>query len=90
LFDFWVPFGGVVVKDFSFEIYPNVSAVKEVAGSIGAIPVANVNGKVTYNPNHPEFRAFEYLKSVTPAGIIPKVFYLLDSFYFFFVMLCRL
>lgn len=30
-------------------------------------------GKISYNPNHPEFRAFEYLKSVTPSEITPKV-----------------
>jgi hypothetical protein len=32
-----------------------------------------VKGKITYNPNHPDFRAFEYLKSISPAGTIPKV-----------------
>jgi methionine synthase II (cobalamin-independent) len=30
-------------------------------------------GKISSNPNHPEYSNFEYLKSVTPAGIIPKI-----------------
>lgn len=30
-------------------------------------------GKVKANPNHPEYRGFEYLKSITPPGIIPKI-----------------
>ncbi|KRM30915.1 5-methyltetrahydropteroyltriglutamate--homocysteine s-methyltransferase [Agrilactobacillus composti DSM 18527 = JCM 14202] len=29
-------------------------------------------GKVAYNPEHPFFKAFQYLKSVTPKGIVPK------------------
>jgi methionine synthase II (cobalamin-independent) len=32
-----------------------------------------VEGKIQYNPNHPFYAQFEYLKSVTPAGVIPKV-----------------
>jgi methionine synthase II (cobalamin-independent) len=32
-----------------------------------------VDGKIASNPNHPEYAGFEYFKSVTPAGIIPKV-----------------
>lgn len=31
-----------------------------------------VLGKIEYNPNHPEFKAWEYLKSITPAGITAK------------------
>ena len=32
-----------------------------------------INGKIAENPNHPFYRDFEYLKSVTPEGITPKV-----------------
>ncbi|MFC3931407.1 vitamin B12 independent methionine synthase [Streptococcus dentapri] len=32
-----------------------------------------LNGKVTENPQHPFYRDFEYLKSITPNGITPKV-----------------
>ena len=32
-----------------------------------------INGKIDENPNHPFYRDFEYLKSVTPEGITPKV-----------------
>ena len=32
-----------------------------------------INGKIAENPNHPFYRDFEYLKSVTPDGITPKV-----------------
>ena len=31
-----------------------------------------INGKIAENPNHPFYRDFEYLKSVTPEGITPK------------------
>lgn len=33
---------------------------------------AKLCGKVAYNPDHPFFAAFEYLKAITPAGIVPK------------------
>ncbi|MFT8726367.1 MAG: vitamin B12 independent methionine synthase [Liquorilactobacillus ghanensis] len=33
---------------------------------------AELNGRVAYNPDHPFFAAFNYLKSVTPSGIVPK------------------
>jgi methionine synthase II (cobalamin-independent) len=33
----------------------------------------HVEGKISSNPEHPEYTAFKHLKSVTPAGIIPKV-----------------
>lgn len=33
---------------------------------------AELIGKVAYNPDHPFFAAFEYLQSVTPAGVVPK------------------
>jgi hypothetical protein len=36
-----------------------------------AVPYAY--GKVSSNTNHPEYVVFEYLKSVTPEGIIPKI-----------------
>mgnify|MGYP003365103734 CR=1 FL=1 len=29
-------------------------------------------GKIAFNPDHPFFEAFKYLKSITPEGIIPK------------------
>jgi hypothetical protein len=48
------------------------------------VPTPQVVGKVTYNPNHPEFRAFEYLKSVTPAGVTPKVVVPSPNFLFVF------
>ncbi|MGT2908175.1 vitamin B12 independent methionine synthase [Streptococcus dentiloxodontae] len=32
-----------------------------------------INGKIAENPNHPFYRDFEYLKSITPEGITPKV-----------------
>ena len=32
-----------------------------------------LTGKVAFNPEHPFFADFEYLKSVTPAGVEPKV-----------------
>lgn len=32
-----------------------------------------LNGKVAENPNHPFYRDFEYLKSITPEGVTPKV-----------------
>jgi methionine synthase II (cobalamin-independent) len=32
-----------------------------------------VTSKIEFNPNHPEFRGFEYLKNITPEGITPKV-----------------
>lgn len=34
-----------------------------------------INGKIAENPNHPFYRDFEYLKSVTPEGITPKVLF---------------
>lgn len=37
------------------------------------IDLIRYTGKVQYNPDHPFFAAFEYLKSVTPEGIVPKV-----------------
>ncbi|GAJ25300.1 methionine synthase [Liquorilactobacillus sucicola DSM 21376 = JCM 15457] len=33
---------------------------------------AELNGKIAYNPAHPFFAAFSYLKTTTPAGIVPK------------------
>ena len=33
---------------------------------------AELEGRVAYNPEHPFFAAFKYLKSITPAGIVPK------------------
>lgn len=33
---------------------------------------AELDGRVAYNPEHPFFAAFSYLKSITPAGIVPK------------------
>lgn len=36
-------------------------------------PIPYADGKVTANPEHPEYYGFEYLKSVTPEGIIPKI-----------------
>lgn len=32
-----------------------------------------LNGQVTENPNHPFYRDFEYLKSLAPEGVTPKV-----------------
>jgi methionine synthase II (cobalamin-independent) len=80
VYDFWAPFGDIVSGDDIFPNYPNVGAVKHLA-EVGIENVGSatkpfgvyVKGKISYNPNHPEFRAFEYLKSVTPEGIIPKV-----------------
>jgi hypothetical protein len=57
--------------------YPNKESTAHLvslgpsAGSKALVPY--VDGKISYNPNHPEFRGFEYLKSVTPSGIVPKV-----------------
>jgi methionine synthase II (cobalamin-independent) len=31
------------------------------------------SGKIEFNPDHPFFEYFRYLKSVTPTGILPKV-----------------
>lgn len=31
-----------------------------------------ITGKVSYNPDHPFFEAFQYLQSVTPEGVIAK------------------
>ncbi len=33
---------------------------------------AELVGKIAYNPNHPFFAAFKYLKSITPSNILPK------------------
>lgn len=33
---------------------------------------AELDGKVAYNPNHPFFKAFEFLASVTPKDVEPK------------------
>ncbi|KRM60310.1 hypothetical protein FC26_GL000947 [Paucilactobacillus vaccinostercus DSM 20634] len=33
---------------------------------------AELTGKVSYNPNHPFFAAFEYLNSIVPAGTVAK------------------
>ena len=32
-----------------------------------------LNGKITENPEHPFYRDFEYLKSIVPEGVTPKV-----------------
>lgn len=32
-----------------------------------------INSKIEFNPEHSFFKWFDYLKSVTPAGIVPKV-----------------
>lgn len=33
---------------------------------------AELVGKIAFNPNHPFFESFEYLKSITPDGVTPK------------------
>lgn len=33
---------------------------------------AKLTGKIQFNPDHPFFETFKYLKSITPDGIIPK------------------
>lgn len=33
---------------------------------------AELIGKIAYNPQHPFFEAFKYLKSAAPAGVLPK------------------
>ncbi len=32
-----------------------------------------INGKIAENPEHPFYRDFQYLKSITPEGVTPKV-----------------
>lgn len=31
-----------------------------------------IDGKITYNPDHPFFKGFQFLQSIVPAGITPK------------------
>jgi methionine synthase II (cobalamin-independent) len=38
-----------------------------------SVRVPYADGKVSANPNHPEYSYFEFLKSVTPTGFIPKI-----------------
>jgi methionine synthase II (cobalamin-independent) len=47
--------------------------VKQFFNSGSYVDMAYVYDKLSWNPNHEEYAAFSYLKSVTPAGIIPKV-----------------
>lgn len=50
------------------------SAGMPFANSVASIvDLVKYTGKIQYNPEHSFFAAFEYLKSVTPAGITPKV-----------------
>jgi methionine synthase II (cobalamin-independent) len=37
------------------------------------VNMAYAYDKISSNPNHAEYAAFTYLKSVTPEGIIPKI-----------------
>lgn len=44
----------------------------EKSKAVDGLKFLRVEGKLGYNENHPEFRAFEFLKSITPSGVIAK------------------
>lgn len=79
-YDFWVGFHGVrgehkfpVSNAALAPLKEAVEAAEAGKPSRFSIRTPYVFEKIVFNPDHPEFRAFDYLKSVTPANIIPKV-----------------
>jgi len=45
---------------------------KDDSWKINAAANVHLAGKVSFNPQHPFFAAFEYLKSIVPEGVLPK------------------
>ena len=45
---------------------------RDFKGGINAAANVHLAGKVGFNPDHPFFAAFNYLKSIVPAGVLPK------------------
>ena len=55
-----------------FEAYQQEASYK-FHGAKTRTTNVRLNGQVAENPNHPFYRDFEYLLSITPAGVTPKV-----------------
>lgn len=71
ILDFLIGHIGIeVVKYWPWEVFPWAPGVP-VHLLKPAYPWAV--RKISFNPKHPEFEHFEYLKSVTPSGFVPKV-----------------
>lgn len=65
-----------------FDFWGGVNGVKAINRALGPpnapeprvyVKAPEAYDKVSFNPNNPEFSHFEFLKSVTPTGVIPKV-----------------
>jgi methionine synthase II (cobalamin-independent) len=76
ILDFCVGLLGVErQEDLNARVFNNEAAIKEASThrDIPPIPLPHAIGKIAANPSHPEYSSFEYLKSITPAGVIPKI-----------------
>lgn len=67
--DFYQPFKGLAVSPpEELEGFP-----KDKLDAVKGLQFLHVVGKLEYNENHPEYKGFEYLKSLTPEGVTPKI-----------------
>lgn len=71
-YDFWAGFLGVKTNS-EYPKFPNQIVNSYIGDTKFEAFTPYVTEKILYNPFHPEFRAWEFLRSVTPKGIIPKV-----------------
>lgn len=84
--DFCACFNGIgrnapILEISSGTSYKDLNTGKAL-GSFNSWRFNTIIGKIIANPNHPELAGFDYLKSITPAGITPKI--LIPSPVFFF------